>query len=72
MPCLSYAKDMQFDVISIGDSVVDTFVPLIDAKVVLKKGEKKLMFNHGAKVPVGPSISVVGGNAAIMQLHQAD
>jgi ribokinase len=53
-----------YDLISIGDSVVDTFIPLIDAQVLIKDGEEKLAFPHGRKVPVGPALSIVGGNAA--------
>jgi ribokinase len=53
-----------YDLISIGDCVMDTFVFLEDAEVILKKGEPRLSIPFGAKVPVGPSVSFVGGNAA--------
>jgi sugar/nucleoside kinase (ribokinase family) len=53
-----------FDLISIGDSVIDTFVPLKDAEVHEREGERLLMLRFGDKIPVDPSISMVGGNAA--------
>jgi sugar/nucleoside kinase (ribokinase family) len=52
------------DLISIGDSVVDTFVPLKDAEVHEREGERLLMLRFGDKIPVDPSVSMVGGNAA--------
>ncbi|QQG43570.1 MAG: carbohydrate kinase family protein [Candidatus Daviesbacteria bacterium] len=53
-----------FDLISIGDSVVDTFIPLEDARLEQKQGERKLILRYGDKIPVGPSTSLVAGNAA--------
>ncbi len=53
-----------FDLISIGDAVIDTFVPLTDAEVVIDHGMRKLCLRFGDKVPVGPSVSMVAGNAA--------
>lgn len=53
-----------FDLISIGDSVIDTFVPLTDAKILQDKGEPMLAMRFGDKIPVGDSISMVAGNAA--------
>lgn len=53
-----------FDLISIGDSVVDTFIPLEDAEIGESKGQKKLMLRFGDKIPVGDAISMVAGNAA--------
>jgi sugar/nucleoside kinase (ribokinase family) len=52
-----------YDLISIGDSVVDTFIPLTDAKVINDKGEMMLGMRYGDKIPVGDSISIVAGNA---------
>lgn len=52
-----------FDLISIGDSVVDTFIPLTDAKVLNDKGEMMLAMRYGDKIPVGDSVSIVAGNA---------
>ncbi len=49
-----------FDLISIGDAVIDTFVPLTDAEVI---GDK-LCLRYGDKIPVGSSVSLVAGNAA--------
>lgn len=52
-----------FDLISIGDCVVDTFIPLLDAEVDVVKGERKLIMRYGDKIPVGPSTSMAAGNA---------
>ena len=53
-----------FDLIAIGDSVIDTFIPLEDAEALEVKGEMRLTLRYGDKIPVGPSISMVAGNAA--------
>lgn len=53
-----------FDLISIGDSVIDTFIPLTDAVVATIQGEPMLCLRYGDKIPVGDSISLVAGNAA--------
>lgn len=53
-----------FDLISIGDCVVDTFIPLTDAKIINSDGESMLAMRYGDKIPVGDSISLVAGNAA--------
>ncbi|OGE30803.1 hypothetical protein A2631_03885 [Candidatus Daviesbacteria bacterium RIFCSPHIGHO2_01_FULL_44_29] len=55
-----------FDLISIGDCVIDTFVPLTDAEIVtsLTSHETLLGLRSGDKVPVGQSVSMVAGNAA--------
>ncbi len=53
-----------FDLISIGDTVVDTFIPLEDAKVLSDGGQEMLALRFGDKIPVGPSTSLVAGNAA--------
>ncbi len=53
-----------FDLISVGDSVIDLFVPLIDAETRSEDGQRKLILRSGDKVPVGPSTSLIGGNAA--------
>lgn len=55
---------MAFDLISIGDSVIDTFIPLTDAKVADIDGERMLCLRYGDKIPVGNSVSMVAGNAA--------
>lgn len=52
-----------FDLISVGDSVVDTFIPLTDAKIINDKGEMMLGLRYGDKIPVGDSVSIVAGNA---------
>ncbi len=53
-----------FDLISIGDCVIDTFIPLEDAKVEDTDGERKLILRYGDKIPVGDGVSMVAGNAA--------
>lgn len=53
-----------FDLISIGDTAVDTIIPLIDAEILEKDGIEFLALPYGAKAPVNPSVSMVGGNAA--------
>jgi sugar/nucleoside kinase (ribokinase family) len=53
-----------YDLISIGDTVIDTFIPLTDAEVDVVKGERKLLLRYGDKIPVENSISMVAGNAA--------
>ncbi len=53
-----------YDLISIGDCVIDTFIPLTDAEVKVEKGAEKLMLRYGDKIPVDDSISMVAGNAA--------
>ncbi len=53
-----------FDLISIGDAVIDTFVPLTDAHVHLDQNLKELCLRYGDKIPVGDSVTQVAGNAA--------
>ncbi|MDO8498912.1 MAG: carbohydrate kinase family protein [bacterium] len=55
-----------FDLISVGDTVIDTFIPLTDAEVISTHNgnELKLALRYGDKIPVGPSVSMVAGNAA--------
>lgn len=53
-----------FDLISVGDSVIDTFIPLTDAEVEVVKGESRLCLRYGDKIPVGDSFVCVAGNAA--------
>jgi len=53
-----------FDLISVGDSVIDTFIPLTDAQVKLDLGERLLCLRFGDKIPVGDSTVLVAGNAA--------
>lgn len=52
-----------FDLISVGDSVIDTFIPLTDAKVKMDNGERLLCLRYGDKIPVGDSTVLVAGNA---------
>ncbi|MBI2021872.1 carbohydrate kinase family protein [Candidatus Daviesbacteria bacterium] len=53
-----------YDLISIGDTVIDTFVPLTDAQVTIQDGVRKLCLRYGDKIPAEQSESLVAGNAA--------
>ncbi len=53
-----------FDLISIGDTVIDTVIPLNEAKLIAENGQIILGFPFGAKVPVENGESMVAGNAA--------
>lgn len=53
-----------FDLISIGDAVIDTFVPLTDAHVHFNENLRELCLRYGDKIPVGDSSTQVAGNAA--------
>lgn len=56
-----------FDLIAIGDSVIDTFLKLHDAEIkcTLNKEECKICIEYGEKIPLdGPPISLVAGNVA--------
>lgn len=53
-----------FDLISIGDCVIDTFVPLLDVEVSQRDNQKMIAMRFGDKIPVGQSVSMVAGNAA--------
>lgn len=55
-----------FDLISLGDVVIDTFIPLTDAEIEVNHNgtDRKLCLRYGDKIPVGPSIFMVAGNAA--------
>jgi ribokinase len=53
-----------FDLISIGDCVIDTVIPLESASIIKNEGATLLGLRYGSKVPVGSAISMVGGNAA--------
>ncbi len=53
-----------FYLISIGDAVIDTFVPLTDAHVHFNENLRELCLRYGDKIPVGDSSTQVAGNAA--------
>ncbi|MFB6181277.1 MAG: carbohydrate kinase family protein [Candidatus Magasanikbacteria bacterium] len=56
----------EFDVITIGDSTIDTFLIISKASLErdLEHEEIKLCFKYGDKVPIERSHQAVGGNAA--------
>jgi len=55
-----------FDLITIGDSLIDTFLLLQgnQANTLINKKQKKLCFDYGEKIAISESHSDVGGNAA--------
>ncbi|MFA4831328.1 MAG: carbohydrate kinase family protein [Patescibacteria group bacterium] len=55
-----------FDLITIGDSTIDTFLIIDDATLHcdLKKEHCQLCFNYAEKIPIKHSAQSVGGNAA--------
>ncbi len=53
-----------FDIISIGDPTIDTFLFVHDIKIEDVKGEKKAVINWGDKLPVDKFYKSVAGNAA--------
>ncbi len=53
-----------FDIISIGDATIDTFLFVNDLKIIESKGEKKCVMNWGDKLPVEKLYKTVAGNAA--------
>ncbi|MCF6276948.1 MAG: carbohydrate kinase family protein [Candidatus Magasanikbacteria bacterium] len=57
---------MHTDIITIGDSVLDTYIMIDDATVHcdIKKEHCKLCLNYAEKIPITGSAQSVGGNAA--------
>ena len=55
-----------FDLISIGDTTIDTFIQISDAEIVCDahKERCKICFDFGQKIPVEKLIHLVAGNAA--------
>ncbi len=53
-----------YDLITIGDTVIDTYIPIDDAEILEKDGQKFLSLKYGFKIPVSDGVSVVAGNAA--------
>ncbi len=53
-----------FDIISIGDATIDTFLFIHDLEITTVKGEKKALMNWGDKLPVDQLHRTVAGNAA--------
>lgn len=53
-----------FDLITIGDTVIDTYLPIDDAQILEENGVKYLGLKYGYKIPVADGVSVVAGNAA--------
>lgn len=52
-----------YDLISIGDAAIDTYIFLEDADVIDVEGTRFLAMRYGTKIPVGSSYSTIGGNA---------
>lgn len=53
-----------FDIISIGDSTIDTFLFVKDLDIREEQGDKKAVMSWGDKLPVEKLIRTVAGNAA--------
>jgi len=53
-----------FDIISIGDPTIDTFLMIHDIEIKNINGEKKAILNWGDKLPVDQMCRTVAGNAA--------
>jgi sugar/nucleoside kinase (ribokinase family) len=53
-----------FDIISIGDPTIDTFLIIHDIEIVNIKGNKKAIISWGDKLPVDKFYRTVAGNAA--------
>ncbi len=53
-----------FDCIVIGDCVIDTYIPLVDAQLEKSSRGVSLVLPFGHKVPVEESVSLVAGNGA--------
>src|SRR5438105_4427986 len=53
-----------FDIISIGDPTIDTFLMIHDIVIKNINGEKKAILNWGDKLPVDEFYRMVAGNAA--------
>lgn len=53
-----------FDIISIGDPTIDTFLMIHDIEIKNIDGEKKAILNWGDKLPVDEMYRTVAGNAA--------
>lgn len=54
----------KYDMISIGDATIDTFLFIHDIEIKKIKGQKKALINWGDKLPVDELYRTVAGNAA--------
>lgn len=54
----------KYDLISIGDPTIDTFLLIHDIEIKMIKGVKKAIINWGDKLPVDEFYRTVAGNAA--------
>lgn len=55
---------MPFDLISIGDTGIDTYLPIDQAKILREEDVEYLALPYGRKIPVEDGVSMVAGNAA--------
>ncbi len=53
-----------YDIISIGDATIDTFLFIHDVEIKTIKGQRKALLNWGDKLPVDELYRTVAGNAA--------
>lgn len=58
------SKKPKFDLISIGDPTIDTFLMIHDIEIKRIKGQQKAIINWGDKLPVDKFYRTVAGNAA--------
>lgn len=54
----------KYDIISIGDATIDTFLFIHDIEIVKGEGQPKALINWGDKLPVDKFYRTVAGNAA--------
>jgi sugar/nucleoside kinase (ribokinase family) len=59
-----WIQQTMYDLITIGDTVIDTYLPIDDAEILEKDDIKYLGLKYGLKIPVEEGVSVVAGNAA--------
>jgi sugar/nucleoside kinase (ribokinase family) len=59
-----FKRKPKYDVISIGDPTIDTFLMIHDIEVKKIKGQLKALINWGDKLPVDELYRTVAGNAA--------
>lgn len=60
----SAVHNKMFDIISIGDATIDTFLFIHDAQIKKLNGQEKVLLNWGDKLPVDELYKSVAGNAA--------
>jgi ribokinase len=69
-----FKKEQEFDLIGIGDMVVDTFIELIDAWIETDNPQqsRELCMRFGDKIPYKKEVSVYGTGNSINACHSAN